>query len=128
MALPKKYKKEVAQMVARAVSVATANVISGVKKGGANIEESIIADVAEDSTTKVINQIGSIVIFTSLHDGTYVTANGLIDGQSGQVTFESPPNKDNILNELKRAQSNQHNVSIVYQADRGTIGVCYVRP
>lgn len=129
MALTKRDKEEVAKMVARAVSVATANVISAADNGGANIEESIVEDVAQDSSTKVVDQISSIVIFTSIHDVTYVTVTGLIDGQSGQaVTFLFPPNKDNILNELKRAQSNQHNVSVVYNADSETISVCYVRP
>ena len=127
MTLTKEDKAEVAKMVARAVSSTTAYVESSDNNGGANIQESIIADVAGDPIIKYMNPISRIDIISSPRI-TNVDVTGLINGQSGSVKFSFPPNEDKFLNEFKRAQSYQLKASVCYQVDSATIKVLIVDP
>jgi len=127
MTITKEDKAEVAKMIARAISSTTAYVESSDKNGGANIQESIIADVAGDPIIKYINPINRIDIISS-PGITNVDVTGIINGQSGSVKFSFPPNEDKFLNEFMRAQSYKLKASVCYQEDNATIKVLIIHP
>ena len=114
MALTKKDRKEVAQMMSRALSVANAIPI---ENGGASILGSIVEDAAEDSTVKFIYAIDAITI-TTIHTGnTGVVLRGTTDGEVVSAQFGFPRNDESFLNEMKRAQSHHLKSIIAYHTD-----------